>query len=265
MYAAAAVAFSLIASAVKIAGGVLFGSRALFVDALTCVANAVAVLGTVYYYRASLHPPDEDHHYGHYRIGFTGVLVTLVAYSFVAGLSVARLAAFESYTVSIYAPATATAGFVLYLASVLASRKVGGFFAPYALFTVSELMESTVVIASSLAGALYSFLIDYAGAVAITAYIFYEVYETLRDVSVRISDVAPPPELLDVLYKELEGAGFLVKRARVRLVSEGVYHGDVVVVADPSISIREVHERLEKVEESLRKHGLDVSIHVEPR
>lgn len=259
------IALSVAASVFKVVGGVLFGSRALFVDALTSIANVVAVVGTAHYYRLSLRPPDEDHHYGHYRLGFTGVLVTLATYSFVAGLSVSRLAKFAVYTVSIYAPVMASVGLILYLAAVVTAKKIGRFFAPYAFFTLSELMESTVVIVASLAGALYSFLIDYTGAIIITAYIFYEILDTIRNITRELSDVAPPADLVEMIRSELVSAGFRVKRIRLRKISEGAYHGDVIVCVDPARSVEEVHRDLDLAEERIRsKYRADVTIHVEP-
>ncbi len=259
------VALAVVAAIVKTLGGLLFGSRALLVDALTCIANLVALAGTTYYHRLSELPPDEDHHYGHYRLGFTGPIITLATYSFVAGVAVVSLLRFEEYEVSLYAPLMAAVGFALYLVVIFLSHRMGEFLSPYAFFTASELIESIVVIVSSLAGALLSYLIDYVGAVVLTVYIFYEVYETILRVSRTISDVAPPPELVEALRKELEREGFVVKRVRVRQVSKGMYHGDVVVAADPSSSVEEVHERLDRAERRLKQdYGFDVAIHVEP-
>lgn len=259
------VLLSVLASAFKVVGGVVFGSRALFVDALTSIANVIAVLGTAYYYRLSLRPPDEDHHYGHYRLGFVGVLVTLATYSFVAGLAVRGLVEFKEYEVSIYAPLMALGGFILYLAAIVVSRRVSEFFVPYAFFTASELMESCVVIASSLAGALYSFLIDYAGAVLITAYIFFEIYKTINEIGESLSDAAPPPAIVAAVKRELESAGFKVRRIRLRLLSKGQYQGDITVAVSPDMRIDEMHEMVDRVERRLReRYGVDVVVHVEP-
>ena len=83
--------FSALGGFFKIFGGVVYGSRALFVDALTSIANFIAAYATIYYYKVSKRPPDIDHHYGHYKLGFGGTLVSLITYSFVAGLVISEL------------------------------------------------------------------------------------------------------------------------------------------------------------------------------
>ena len=60
-------------------------------------------------------------------------------------------------------------------------------------------------------------------------------------------------------------AGFRVKRIRLRKISEGAYHGDVIVCVDPARSVEEVHRDLDLAEERIRsKYRADVTIHVEP-
>ncbi len=260
------VAFAVAGAAVKIMGGLLYGSEALLVDALTCVANLVALTGTIYYYRASKRPPDEDHHFGHLRLGFGGVVVTLTVYSFVAGLVVARLLTVGKYTVDVKAPIAAAVGFLFYLAAILLARRVGAFFAAYAGFTGSELLEGGIVIVASLAGALYSYLLDYLGAIVITLYLFHELYEHVSAMIRDISDIAPPSGLIEEIRADMEREGLIVKRVRLRHIYEGSYQGDAVVAVDPSRSLPEIHEVIDRVQERLKKkHGVEIVIHVEPK
>ena len=262
---AAILLFSGLGGAVKIAGGILYGSRALFVDALTSIANFVSIIATVYYYRKSLLPPDLDHHYGHHRLGFGGAFTTIMAYSFVAGLSVWELLSFEPYRVSPMAPFYAFLGFIFYAIAIFLSRRAGEYFAPYAVFTVSELIESVTVIVASFLGSVYYYLIDYAGAVVIVGYLFYELYDIARDFIKVMSDIAPEPSLVKNIRREVEEMGLKVISIRLRMIRRGYYQGDIVIRVDPSMSVEEAHRVADEVEKRLKeKYNVDVIVHVEP-
>jgi len=250
----------------KILGGVLYGSRALMVDALTSVANLLALGGTIYYYRKSLVPPDEDHHYGHYKLSLGGAFVTLITYSFVAGLAVAEILFAGEYSVDVRAPAAAAVGMLFYGGAIVVARSAGSFFAPYSVFTASELIEGATVLGASLGGALLSYAIDLAGACVITLYLFYELYDVSRDFMERVGDVAPPTSIVRKVVSEVEKIpGVKVKRLRLRYVAAGRYQGDIVVGVDPKKSVGEAHAISNKIEEVLSKRfGIDVVVHIEP-
>ncbi|HDH07292.1 MAG TPA: cation transporter [Thermoproteales archaeon] len=259
-----ALLISVIAAVVKITGGIVYGSKALFIDALTCIANLVAISATLYFHKISLMPPDMDHHYGHLRLGLGGALVSAATYSFVAGLSLVDLLRFKEYEVSIYAPLMAGIGFLLYLLVIVISKNIGSSFKSYSLFTVSELMESAVVIISSLAGALYSYILDYSGALIITSYIFYEVYKTLKDIVDKLSDKAPSANLQEIVINEFERNGLSINRIRLRCLYEGRIQGDVTIIVDPEESVGRVYKKINRVLRKLEKHGIELSVNIKP-
>ncbi len=262
---AAILLFSGLGGAVKIVGGVFYGSKALFIDALTCIANFVSIIATIYYYRKSLLPPDLDHHYGHHRLGFGGAFTTIMAYSFAAGLSIWELSSLEPYRVSPMAPFYAFLGFIFYAIAIFLSKRAGEYFAPYAVFTVSELIESVTVIVASLLGSVYSYLIDYAGAVVIVGYLFYELYDIARDFIKVMSDIAPEPSLVKNIRREVEEMGLKVISIRLRMIRRGYYQGDIVIRVDPSMNVEEAHRVADEVEKRLKeKYNVDVIVHVEP-
>ncbi len=257
---------SLLGGIVKILGGILYGSKALFVDAMTCMANFVALVATIHYYRVSLIPPDEDHHFGHSRLGFGGALVSILAYSFVAGVVIVDLLSTREYTVSILAPVFAGLGFILYLGAILVAKRISYFFGPYAMFTYSELIESITVIAASLGGALYSFYIDFAGAIILTAYIFYEVYDVAKDMFHYLSDMAPPPGLLKEIKNVIESKGYNVERLRMRTILKGLYHGEAIIVVPRDMSAGDVARIIEEIVESVKKkYNVDLVISIKTR
>lgn len=252
---------SLLGGIVKVVGGVFYGSKALLVDALTSIANFVALLATVHYYRKSLMPPDEDHHFGHARLGFGGALVSALAYSFVAGVVVVDLSLTTTYRVSILAPVFAIAGFVFYLGAILVASRISYFFSPYTMFTVSELIESAIVISASIGGALYSFYIDYTGAIILAAYIFYEVYDVVKDMFYYLSDIAPPTRLVEGVKEVIEAKGYGVERIRVRTILKNTYHGEAVIVVPKDMSAGEVARVIRDIAGEVKKrYNVDLII-----
>ncbi len=257
--------FSGLGGLVKILGGVLYGSRALLVDALTSIANFVSIIATIYYYHKSLLPPDLDHHYGHHRLGFGGAFTTIIAYSFVAGLSVWELLSIEPYRVSLLAPVYAFIGLVFYAIAIVLAKRAGEYFAPYAVFTVSELIESVTVIIASLLGSVYYYLIDYIGAFVIVGYLFYELYDIARDFIKVMSDIAPEPGLVKNIRREIESMGPKVISVRLRMLRKNYYQGDIIIHVDPSMSVREAHRIADEIERVLReKYNVEVVVHIEP-
>ncbi len=250
---------------VKLAGGVLYGSRALFVDAMTSIANLVALIATMHYYAKTMLPPDLDHHFGHHRLGFAGSLVTLIAYSFVAGVVVDDLVNIEPYRVSVYAPIYAILGFIFYSIAIVVSRRISEYFTPYSSFTVSELIESSTVIVASLLGSMYSYITDYIGAIAITLYLFYELQETARDMVKVLSDIAPPPNIVEEVKKTIEKWNVKVEKIRLRMIREGYYQGDVIIRLQPNITVEEAHRIADRIEYELKKrYNIEATIHIEP-
>jgi cobalt-zinc-cadmium efflux system protein len=242
-------------SIVKIYGGIVYGSRAIFVDALTSFANLVSLLAIIRYYILSLQPPDHDHPYGHYRLGYIGVLVSLVAYGYVAGLSSMELIYTTSYTVYLESVYYAITGFILYGLAIILSLRIGGFFEAYGLFTISELYESIVTILASLAGALYSYLIDYAGAIGLTLYIFYELVVIGREIAYIITDQSPPLDIVENIKRYIESSGYQVLNLRIRCIAPNIYQGDAIIeVIDKgrAVNLVELKKKL------LKKYKLDI-------
>jgi len=250
---------------VKVLGGMLHGSRSLLVDALTSFANIVALLATIKFYRASLQPPDTDHPYGHSRLGFGGTMVTMIAYGYVAGIASMELVRSTKYVVDIDAVYYALLGLAIYGSVVAITLRLGGFFKAYGVFTISELYESLVVLAAVVAGAIYSYIIDYIGAIGLTLYIFYELVVIGRETFAILVDRSAPSKLISSVRKTFEEKGYQVKELRVRRIAHDQYHGDIRVKPknrkDPNTLYREIRELKERLKE---KHKLDLIVEVEP-
>lgn len=241
-------------------GGVLYGSKAIFVDAMTSIANLLALLLAIRYWKSSLKPPDEDHHFGHYKLAFGGSISTLIIYSFVAGLVTFKLIELREYTVSLEAPLMAFLGVSCYVIAISASRKLRGVFTHYSKFTVSELIEGAVVVASSLAGALLSYLIDYAGALILALYIFYELREVFSEIMEYVGDTAPPLDVTKVVREEFSKNNLSLSNLRLRNVDGMHYQGAATVLVSPEDDILVLSRRVDKVKETLHGLGIDLVI-----
>lgn len=240
----------------KIAGGLLYGSNTLFVDALTSIANMISLLIVLWFRRITSIPPDSDHHFGHERFEYVGILPIIIAYGFVAGIGVARLYYVREYTVGIGSFYLALAATLLYSIAVVYSRKTSPSLRAYGVFTASELLEGIVGIIASLGGALYSYLIDYGGAVLLTSYIFYEIYEEGVRLVALMADVAPPLSVYEEVLKIAGSKGFTVKSLRLRTIVPGRYHGDMVIDSRGKPSPGSLAE----LKKELAVKGIDVCI-----
>ncbi len=227
---------------------------------MTSIANLLALLLAIRYWRSSLKPPDEDHHFGHYKLAFGGSITTLMIYSFVAGLVVLELTDLREYTVSLEAPLMAFLGVLCYVISVQASRKLRGVFTHYSRFTASELIEGVAVIASSLAGSLFSYLIDYAGAVILTLYIFYELREVFSEVMEYVGDAAPPLDLARVIREEFNKNNLSLDTLRLRNIDGLHYQGVARVLVKPEDDIVVLSKKVSKVKETLHDLGIDLVV-----
>lgn len=259
------IVLSIIGGGLKIYGSIVGGSKSVFVDAATSIANTLAIVLILKFFREGMEPPDTDHHYGHHRLALGGPISMLMLYSFVTGLIVFDLMkSFGiAYEVKYESPIYASIAMIPYGIAVFMAKKSRSMVSSYGGFTAVELMESVVSITSSLGGAMISYIVDFLGALALTSYLFYELIENFREVVLSISDVAPR-DIMNKVYRIVEGYGVDVERVRVRRVIENIYYGDIVVKVKPSTSIEKAHLIADKIEKELKKQGIDIVIHVEP-
>lgn len=254
----------LLGGVIKITGSLLYGSQALLVDSLTCFANVAALIASVYFIMKTLHPPDIDHPFGHYRLGYGGILATLVSYSFVAGVALTRISSMLNvrYVVDLKSTYFAFMGFLTYGLTVYLSFRIGGFLKTYGLFTVSELFESIVTIVASTTGSLFSYIYDYVGAVILTLYIFYELFSNGKELLESIVDVSAPENILKAVVEDLVNQGFEVLDIRLRKVSHDRFHGDVKV-KPRNVKLEEIDSKINAIKKHLESiHNVDLAIEV---
>ncbi|MCE4620552.1 MAG: cation transporter [Desulfurococcales archaeon] len=245
----------------KLAGGVLYGSRSVLIDGATCIGNIAS--GLLLYYslhRASL-PPDEDHPYGHDRFIYAGVLGVLIVYSLIAGASTAILYySLGGYSVEAGAPVFALAGTLAYGLAIVASRRVGYAGSVFSGFTLSEVLEGLVTSLSSYLGYEMGYYYDLAGGLVILGYLYYELYHEAKRLTILISD-AIDPGITRRIRRLHEERGLRVEKIRLRLVTPGKYQGDAVVSARMPYEVADL--LADEVVEEARRMGVDLVVHVD--
>jgi len=250
----------------KVLGSFIGGSKSVFVDALTSIANTLTIIVMYRFFNISVEPPDEDHHYGHHRIELGGPISTLMLYSFTGGVIIVDLYNVfnKQYTVSLLAPMFASIGLIPYGIAIALAKYIGGIAIYYARFTIVEVIESITTIAVASAGAMISYLIDFIGALALTGYLFIELVKSFKEVLDYISDVASK-EIVRDLKSILKIYGIVAERIRIRRVSGNLYQGDVVVRLPQDMSVAEAHQIIDSIEKDVKnKLNTEIVIHIEP-
>ncbi len=252
----------LIGGLVKALGYILFTSKAVLVDAITCIAAALGGFIVLVATMVSLKPPDMDHPYGHGRIAYGGSLGVLIVYALAAGFSIAMLGAPEPYNVDWRASITALVGAVFYILAILIARldPIGG--SMLAVFTLSEVLESLISAGASYAGATLSYIIDYLGGLVILAYLLVSLAREAKRVVEELSDITEK-SLVDSVRRVFEERRFRVKVLRIRMVTPGRYHGDAVVEAPHDMPLEVANILVDEITDMLAERNIDLVVHID--
>lgn len=246
----------------KLLGGILYGSKALLVDGLTCIASLIAGGLLIFWLRRSGAPPDLDHPYGHLRLAYGAVSYTTVVYAFAAGVGFAYLLSVKRYTVDVEAVEYALVGLAFYSLAIIAYRRAGPAGGTVAAFTSSEILESSVSLLSAAGGAALSYIVDYAGAWVIEGFIVYETIKQAGELVISLSDRADA-EALAVARRELESRGLRVQKLRLRSIVPGRYHGDAVVSPPAGMPPAVADILVDEAVANLESKGIDLTIHID--
>ncbi|MET1101204.1 MAG: cation transporter [Pyrodictiaceae archaeon] len=255
----------VLGGAVKIAGFILSGSRALYVDGLTCIASILAV---VFFYRfvgEAFKPADRDHPYGHGRMLIASSMLTIVIYSFVGGVAFASIASWGP-VISLEPTGVlyAAIGLVVYSFAVLLARRIEVAGRTLSYFTGLEILESSVSLASVTAGVYASPFYDYVGSIILLGFLVYGLVVETREIIPLISDYVPPG-ILDEVRREIEEEGLKVVSLRLRPCPGKGFLGDAVVRTPSYMSVDEAHKLIDLIENKVRKkYNASIVIHVEP-
>ncbi len=260
------VAFALAAAVLNLTGGVLFDSKVLIVNGLTCVANFVTALGTVMLMREASKPPDVEHQFGHAGYAVGASVITMIVYAFTMGLGVEEVWVPKRYEVNRLAWVVPLAVLVLYSLAMWVLRGRKGGYSAYSSMTWGELAESAVALAATPLAHYVSFWFDWAAATGLLGYYSVQIALGARDVIYRITVPSPPKELYESVRRDIEGLGVEVKELRLRVLGYTDVGGYAVIGVDPQANVVEAHYIASSVESLVRdKYGIALVVHVEPR
>ncbi len=234
--------------------GAFAGSKAAFVDMLTCIASVAAAILTI---RASLLSSVSK------RFEVAGILWVTIVYAIVAGYALAALLmTTPEYHVAREAVVYVAAGTGFYAIAIWLSMRAGAAGRAYALFSMSEIYEGIVTVASALAGSLWSPIYDYLGAWLLLAYLYYELYEHVKQLTEILVERAPE-SLTERIEEVLRRLGLEPVRVEVRPVLPGEYAA-VITVRVRERDFRRAHQLVDEAEKMLSRYNVAATIHYEP-
>ncbi len=254
-----------VASILNTVGGLLFNSRLLIINGLTCIANLVIAATNLYFYRKEMEPEDVDHPFGHAGYSLSASVFALLVYAFILGLGIDEVLNPRPYRVSSVAWTIPLVVAINYVIAVIYSRRLGGQFMTYSNLTTSEIAESLVALLVLPAAHYISFEIDRIGAVVMLTYLAYQIAVNSKDVLYNITGPAPSKSLYFNLYKEAESLGVSVYDLRLRRVGDRSVAGYMVIRVPSNESVAQAHAIADTIERAaLEKYNVKLIVHVEP-
>ncbi len=268
---------TILLTAAKIVGAIIFGSLALLTDALQGLVDVGSTLFTWFAVRASDKPADDEHHYGH---GKVEALAALVETAILFGLAGAILweAGNRLWTnVIAHVEVTPLVIGVLVLSMIVdairwrsltkVAKETGSeALAGEATHFSADFVGSTLVLIG-LIGVWYGFeRADTAAAFAIAAYTAFSAYRLARRVLDTLMDTAPEgvSEKLREVARGVPGV-VGVNWLRVRPAG-GRVHGEIGISVSRTLKLDRVVAIKAQLGEALLKaeHGAEITITADP-
>jgi cation diffusion facilitator family transporter len=267
----------------KLASGLLGRSSAIIADGLHSLSDLASDIMVLWGVRAAKEPPDEDHHYGHFRYeAIVALLVGILligAALLIAGEAIITISQPHGGVRNWFPFYMAVSSIVLKELLYWWTRAVGRKYNNPAIIANAWHHRSdafsSIAAAVGIAGALiggerWSFL-DHLTAVLLAAFLVYIGGQIVRDAWQRLCDRAPGPDAqkqLKTVISRIPGVkSFHSFRAR-HSGSGNRIEMDVHIEVDPAISVQEGHEIASRVEQEIRRVNPDVGgivVHIEPQ
>ena len=259
----------------KIFVGLLISSMALIADGFDSVMDLfmgiLAYLGTI----ISRKPADKNHLYGHEKIEMIFmILIIFVIYFTGIGILLQALNRFFSEV----AVEFSVVGLIIIIISIIGKIGISFYVYRTGVQVNSNSLKATGfnymtdVISSSLAfiamiGALVGFgIIDSVAALLICGLIFYGATRMLMETIDILLDRAPSEEIQSRIYsisRSVEGV-MEVHLLRARVIQNRII-GDIHILVDPDLTVREGHQISEIVSAKLENQmGAKIIVHLEP-
>lgn len=267
----------------KLGAGIAGRSSAIIADGLHSLSDLASDIMVLWGIRAAKQPPDEDHHYGHFRYeSITALLVGIMliaAAILIAGEAILTISQRHGGLRNWSPLYMAISSILLKELLYWWTRAVGKRFNNPAIIANAWHHRSdafsSIAAAVGIAGALFggerwSFL-DHLTAVLLSAFLVYIGFRIVRDAWYKLSDQAPASATQKELKMVIEGIpgvkGFHSFRARHSGAGR-LIEMDVHIEVDPKITVQEAHTIASRVEDEIRRVNPDVNgiiVHIEPQ
>ena len=273
------VIINVVLSAIKFVVGYIGGSHAVIADAvhsLSDLATDFAVIVGVRFWSA---PPDQDHHYGHYRIealitALIGIILGFVAIG-IGYSSVVTIKEFhfgKTAWIAVIGPlASIFIKEVLYHWTVAVGKKVRSkSLIANAWHHRSDALSSIPALIAVVVSTINPswVLVDHIGALVVSVFILKVAWDITVPALLELTDQGAS-ENVHVAIKQIalavEGVRE-VHKIRTRKIGQNIFV-DLHVLVRPEITVRDGHAISENVKHELLKKGpdiLDAVIHLEP-
>ncbi len=268
-----------ILASLKIIIGFISGSMAVVADGIDSASDIAAALITLFTARLLSKPPNIKYPYGYEKadtiaskvlsfiIFFAGAQLAISTLERIISGEISEIPARIAVYITVFSIFSK-----LFLAFYL--KKTGKKSNSNMLITNGKNMQNDVVISASvLAGLIFTYIfelpiLDHVTALAVSIWIIKVAVGIFFKTNIELMDGMKDPVLYCELFntvKKVEGA-FNPHRVRVRKI--GSYHMiSMDIEVDPEMKIKEAHEIIRKVEDSIKNNisnVYDIVVHIEP-
>jgi cation diffusion facilitator family transporter len=256
--------------------GIVSGSVALIADAWHTLSDSFTSIIVIISVKITSKKADKKHPYGYGRVEqisaiFIAVILAIVAYEF-GKESIERLSLRESANFGIIAIIVTAASIVtkealtqytLYIAKKTGNTSIKA----DAWHHRSDALSSVIVLAGIFLRD-YFWWIDGALGLAISALLFYAVFDIMREAIKKLLGEQASDELIEkVKIVTCKTAGFDVEAHHFHVHNYGS-HNELTfhIILDSEMNIKKAHDLADKIEGELREDlGIEATIHVDPK
>jgi cation diffusion facilitator family transporter len=261
-------------------GVVLFGSSALFMDALSSLIDVVCSLFLLLFIKLAERPPDENHPFGHGRYeplaGLQlGILLVVVGLGMLVqqGMQLTVLPAGELDRRAWIIPLCAVV--LLEICYFIVMRTAKRQHSPalaadavhYRIDSLTSLFAAVALILAAYFPSV-SLAIDHVGAIAISFLMVVIGAFAVRNNLNQLLDHVPEPHFFTSVRKAAKSVSGVLDTEKIRIQLYGPdAHVDIEVEVEPQLSVEEAHKISQEVRVEIQKEWpavRDVTVHIEP-
>lgn len=253
----------------------IWNSEALHADGLNNTTDIVASIAVLIGLKISRKPPDEDHHYGHYRAEtvasmFAAFVIVTVGIQVIIG-TFSQLFADETARPGMLTAWTALGGaavmFVVYGYNARLSKKIGSSsLNAAAQDNRSDALVSIGAFAGIIGAQFGLYWLDPLAGLIVGIIICKTAWNIFSEATHTLTDGFDEKQI-----KKIKTSIAKVREVKKVVDVKGRVHGnqtfiDVTILVNPNLNVKESHAITEKIEKFLReKHNITYAhIHIEP-